>query len=458
MNQQPSTIVAIATATGKGAIAMIRLSGKDSVSIVNKAWKRTALTFDKPRSVCLGTIFNPANGEDIDQVLATVFQAPASFTGEHMVEISCHASPWIQKEIVNIFVSLGAIPAGPGEFSRRAFMNGKIDLAKAEGIADIIASSSKAAHRIAFSQMKGTFSKELFRLREKLVEIASLIELELDFSEEDVEFADRNHLKSLSKSTITSLRTLANTFTLGNAIKNGVPIAILGATNAGKSTLLNKLLNEEKAIVSPIHGTTRDVIEDTVEINGTLFRFIDTAGIRPTDDPVERIGISRGQKAATRASLVLWLIDPTNNVNAQITTLSEFIAEHQNIPIRVVITKSDLCIPEVDICNKIPTEKKHIVSAITGEGIDLLINALSVDFSTDAAGSDIIISNARHNLALTLTAEALERAVTGLDNDLPTDLIAQEIREATHHLGEITGDINSDTLLHNIFSHFCIGK
>ncbi len=450
---QHDTIVAVSTPNGSGGIAVIRVSGKDAIEIVNSAWKGKNLLAVDSHTAHLGRIVNIDN-EIIDEVVATVFRSPNSFTGENTIEISCHGSKWIQRELVNELIRRGCRSALGGEFSQRAFINGKIDLAEAEGIADLIASSSRAAHRIAISQMKGDFSKKLLELRQQLLNFVSLIELELDFSEEDVEFADRTHLTDLAQEIKSMLDSLTRSFSIGSVIKSGIPIALVGATNVGKSTLLNRLLNEDKAIVSDVHGTTRDVIEDTIEIEGILFRIIDTAGLRETADIVENLGIERTRNKISNASLILWIIDPTNNPEEQIRQMNQYrgkLSSDQRLI--TVINKSDTLTNSHDLLDEAVT-----ISAKTGDGIEKLITAITSGYTSKVSEHDIIITNARHYDALLHASESIERAIQGLQSGISGDFVSQDIRETMHYLGEITGTISTDDLLGNIFANFCIGK
>ncbi|MBR4887423.1 MAG: tRNA uridine-5-carboxymethylaminomethyl(34) synthesis GTPase MnmE [Muribaculaceae bacterium] len=449
------TIAAIATAPGMGGIAVIRVSGKDAVAIVSTIWKGKDLTSLTSHTAHLGHIVSDT-GDIIDQVVVTLYRAPRSFTGEDVVEIAAHGSTWIQNEIINELVRHGCRPARGGEFSQRAFLNGKVDLAEAEGIADLIASSSRAAHRIAMSQMKGEFSSKLSTLRGQLLNFVSLLELELDFSEEEVEFADRSQLISLATEIKTIVDNLADSFSIGASIKEGIPIAIAGVTNVGKSTLLNRLLRDDKAIVSDVHGTTRDFVEDTMQINGILFRFIDTAGLRDTDDIVENIGIQRAEKKIKDASLILWVIDPTSDIAPQLERLNAAdsqLSEHQQLI--VIVNKAD-----VDTLDHSLLARHDVIhlSAKTGQGITDLESKLTDIFRTQTDRHDIIVTNARHYQALLSASEALSRALDALNINLPGDLVSQDIRQAMYHLGEITGEISTDDLLGNIFANFCIGK
>ena len=449
------TIAAIATSPGMGGIAVIRVSGKDAVAIVNSIWKGKDLTTLTSHTAHLGHIVSDT-GDIIDQVVVTLYRAPRSFTGEDVVEIAAHGSTWIQNEIMNELVRHGCRPARGGEFSQRAFLKGKVDLAEAEGIADLIASSSRAAHRIAMSQMKGEFSSKLSTLRGQLLNFVSLLELELDFSEEEVEFADRSQLISLATEIKTIVDNLADSFSIGASIKEGIPIAIAGVTNVGKSTLLNRLLRDDKAIVSDVHGTTRDFVEDTMQINGILFRFIDTAGLRDTDDIVENIGIQRAEKKIKDASLILWVIDPTSDIAPQLERLNAAdsqLSEHQQLI--VIVNKADVATLDHSLLAR--HDVIHL-SAKTGQGITDLESKLTDIFRTQTDRHDIIVTNARHYQALLSASEALSRALDALNINLPGDLVSQDIRQAMYHLGEITGEISTDDLLGNIFANFCIGK
>lgn len=472
-----STITAISTPYGAGGIAVVRLSGPEALAIADKAWKGSRLSGVATHTAHLGTITD-SDGSALDQAVATVFRAPGSFTGEDTVEFSVHGSKWIQCRVVERLIELGARAADAGEFSRRAFANGRMDLAQVEGVADLIAASSRAAHRLAMRQVSGAFSRRLDALRDSLIELASLLELELDFSEEEVEFADRRRLSEITAETLAMTERLAATYAAGRAFKEGVPVAIAGAPNAGKSTLLNTLLGEDKAIVSDIPGTTRDVIEDTREIGGVLFRFYDTAGLRDTAETVERIGIDRARDVIGRAAIVLWLVDSTldreelterlEEIKGQINAYSE--ARHV-----VLLTKSDKNggVGEVLPEELQRSESDEVFSAIKRTGnIELLpisaksgmnlqeleerlVKIAKTDHNPDA---ELIVTNARHHALLEAGAVALRRVAEGLETGLSADLIAQDVREALHHLGELTGAVTTDTLLATIFSRFCIGK
>lgn len=529
------TIAAISTAPGTGGIAVIRVSGPEAFGIVSGCWTGKNLDECRTHTAHLGRIVG-ADGEPIDKVVLTLFRAPNSYTGENCVEISCHGSVWIQREIVNRLVRLGARPAEPGEFTQRAFMNGRMDLAQAEGVVDLIAASSRAAHRLAMQQANGSFSRHLESLRSQLVDYASLLELELDFSEEEVEFADRKRLLDLADEIIRVIRGLADSYAAGKAFKEGIPVVIAGAPNAGKSTLLNRLLDEEKAIVSDIPGTTRDIIEDTREIDGILFRFVDTAGLRRTDDTVERIGIERAEERLSRAAVILWLVDASTSSKASAASetgatdssesignieiesaLMEIQEKISSLPSAhhiILLNKSDLTpttsgsrnivekndsrevidnnnasfslghpdskttndseftyinvFPESGIETRRTLPGSGIVtsmipvisvSAKTGVGIDAVIEKM-VEIAKEGANpeNDIIVSNARHYALLLKGLEAMERSRDALQLGISADFIAQDVRDALHHLGALTGSITTPDLLATIFSRFCIGK
>ena len=570
MNSINDTIAAISTPAGSGGIAIVRVSGPEALAIVNDAWKGTDLTLAESHTVHLGKYFT-LDSNLLDEGVATIFKAPKSFTGENVVEIGVHGSTWIQREILADLVKRGARIANPGEFTQRAFLNGRLDLAQAEGVADLIAASSKAAHDMAINQTRGSFSKEFETLRNKLVEFASLLELELDFSEEDVEFADRSSLLSLLDQIIAKVDSLAASYSQGNAIKNGVPVVIAGVPNAGKSSLLNLILGDDKAIVTDIPGTTRDIIEDTVEIDGILYRFIDTAGLRETNDVVEEIGVNRALQALAKAFIVIWLLDSTAALAPQLIPLQEFQDAHPDKPLITLLNKSDLPTseaslngaeaslngaeasigaeasslhkqslgpddPDTGVEASIGAEASSLqkrslrpddadtgaevpigaeasslqkqspeadTSHIGAEASSLQQHSLRPDYSNTGAEvsigaeasslqkqiptipfstktkqglssllstlkslatagqnpeTDIIVSNARHYEALTKASQSLARTKQALITGLPADLVAQDIREAIARLGSITGSITSDTLLHSIFSRFCIGK
>ena len=457
------TIAAPATIPGTGAVAIVRVSGPKAFTIVDKVvtLRSGKVTEAKGYTVHFGSV------SDLDDVLVTVFRAPHSYTGEDSVEISIHSSEYIASELLQRLLSAGARAAEPGEFTRRAFLNGKLDLAQAEAVADIISSNAEASHRVAYAQLKGGFSKELSALREQLVEMASLLELELDFSEEDVEFASRGRLHSLLNETISHIEMLGASFRIGNAIKKGVPVAIAGAANTGKSTLLNALLGEDRAIVSDIAGTTRDTIEETLTIGGILFRFVDTAGIRRTDETVERLGIDRTFEAIDRAEIVLGVLDrtlPKDEILASAKQLSE-AAKNAGARLIIVLNKADLALNKnVIIENSIVSlieNKEDIVtlSAKTGLGLENLKNRLEQLVKARIGDENsTLVTNLRHYEALTEAASSLRRARTALSSGIPSDLVAEDLRSALTSLGSITGTITTPDILQNIFSHFCIGK
>lgn len=460
------TIAAISSAPGIGGIALIRVSGKDALkncdSVFVPQTKKNSLTTQKPFSIGFGKIVT-RSGEVVDEVLVSVFKAPHSFTGEDVVEISCHGSVFIQQQILQLLLENGCTLAQPGEFTQRAFLNGKMDLSQAEAVADLIASTSAASHRMALNQMRGGFSDALAKLRTQLLDFVSLVELELDFTEEDVEFADRSQLKQLTTEINELITRLADSFRVGNALKNGIPVALVGETNVGKSTLLNLLLNEEKAIVSDIHGTTRDSIEDSVDINGINFRFIDTAGIRNTKDKVENMGIERTYQKIEQASIVLWLIDCTQ-VSEHIEWLTDRIAKRaEGKKIILVFNKIDKIIEdEREILSELFEQfegERIYISARNKINTDKLQKALVEAAQIPEINSgDVIVNNVRHYEALINAKTAINRVIEGLDSDISGDFLSQDIRECMHYLGEITGQISNDEILGNIFSKFCIGK
>lgn len=464
---EKNTICAISTPAGQGGVAVIRISGSEAYEISDKIFRSAKgnikISEQQPYTLQYGKIIN---GEEIlDEVIVAVFKAPNSFTGEDTVEITCHGSLYIQQELLRLLIVHGCRLAEAGEFTRRAFMNGKMDLSQAEAVADLIASSSAASHRLAINQMRGGFSQELKNLREQLLNFVSLVELELDFSEEDVEFADRTQLKDLAHNIHIIISKLVNSFSLGNAIKNGIPVAIVGETNAGKSTLLNLLLNEEKAIVSDVHGTTRDAIEDTVNINGITFRFIDTAGIRDTGDEIESLGIERTFKKIRQASIVVWMIDSTR-FDKKIEKLAEkIIPQIHNKELIIVFNKVDRIDPEEQLVLEeefLPElkAKRIYISAKykknTEELETALMNAANLPEINE---NDVVVTNIRHYEALSNAFESIVRINKGLEENISGDFLSQDIRECLHFLGEITGgEITTDEILGTIFSRFCIGK
>lgn len=460
------TIAAISTAPGVGGIAVIRISGNQSIEIVSSIFKankkdveiKTASAYQ----AIYGTIYECE--EEIDKVVVTLFRAPHSFTREDVVEISCHGSIYIQQRILSLLINKGCRLATAGEFTQRAFFNGKMDLSQAEAVADLINSQTKAAHSVALNQMKGTFSNKLSLLREKLLHLVSLLELELDFGDhEELEFADRKELIQISNELHNEIKKLTSSFSTGNAIKNGIPVSIIGNTNVGKSTLLNHIIGEEKAIVSDIPGTTRDIIEDVVNINGISFRFIDTAGIRSTSDTIEKIGIERSYNAINHSQIVIWVIDGSNYEIEKINDIKQYLLESGKIII-TVINKIDIATQQ-----QLDTIKLHLsdtlnnillISAKKEQYIEELTNLLyeKAGISEDI-NNDIIVNNVRHYEALQHSLESIERIIEGLNNNIPSDFIAQDARETIHYLSEITGgEITTPEVLSNIFSKFCIGK
>ena len=465
------TICAPATALGSGAISIVRVSGPDALTIAEKVVKLRKGTLSNADGYTLhyGVVHDGA--DVLDEVLAMVFKAPHSYTGEDSVEISCHASSYIVQRIMFLLIDAGARAAEPGEFTKRAFVNGKMDLAQSEAVADLIASGSKASHRIALNQLRGGYSEELQKMRSKLLEITSLMELELDFSEEDVQFADRTELRKLTDEACALISSLAGTFRLGNAIKNGVPVAIAGAVNSGKSTLLNALVGEDRAIVSDIAGTTRDTIEDTVTIGTTLFRFIDTAGIRDASETIEKLGIERTFKKISQADIVLAVLDltlPTDQIKADANVIlaSSDLSAQQVIFVGNKADKkaSNKNVNDILSFVSLTDNQQHTplfieISALTGSGVPQLKELLEKTQLNRIDGtSSVLVSNARHYAELTAALQDLKRVREALDTSLSTELIAQDLRSALSHLGSITGEFTTDQILSQIFSHFCIGK
>ena len=447
------TIVALATPPGVSALAILRVAGNQSIELTNRIFKGKDLSKQKTHTLHFGKIIK--GDEVIDEVLVSVFVAPHSFTGENLVEISCHGSNYIVAKILKTLVEEGARYAQAGEFTRRAFLNGKFDLVQAEAIADLIHSDSEISHQLAMNQMRGGFSNKISYLREHLVNFASLLELELDFSEEDVEFADRTHLKNLIVEMQQEINVLADSFSLGNVLKEGVPTVIAGKPNAGKSTLLNALLNEDKAMVSEIAGTTRDVIEDEISIGGIKFRFIDTAGLRETEDKLEAMGIARTRKKMDEASLIIYLYDINTTSESELEEVDKEL-NARNIPYILVANKADSA-SSVNTKYLIPDTLS--ISASTGLGIEELKERLLQLVKVDGFKSgNTIVTNARHHENLLKVASALQLTIDALTNDLSNDFLALEIRQALHYLGELTGKITTEDLLGNIFSKFCIGK
>lgn len=449
------TIVALSTPEGVGAIAVIRLSGTDAVRIVNQVFAGKDLEAQPTHTLHFGTI---RDGKQVlDEVVVSLFKAPHSFTKENVVEISCHGSPFIVRKLIQLLLQKGGRLAQPGEFTKRAFMHGQFDLAQAEAVADLIASDSEATHKAALNQMRGGFSEEIKALRAQLVNFASMIELELDFVEEDVEFADRKQLEKLINDILQVINQLISSFDLGNVIKNGVPTVIAGKPNAGKSTLLNALLNEEKAIVSDIPGTTRDFIEDEINIGGISFRFIDTAGLRETTDKVEAIGVQRTYEKMRQASLIIYLFDLEHD-NLQDIHRAVNQLENQGIPFIKVGNKTDRA--QHDLLKAVQQmEDVVFISAEKRDNLEGLKEKVMDFVDLDKfKNSNTIVTNVRHYQGLLQTRESLEDVLRGLDDQVTHDFLAQDIRHALHHLGEITGEITTDDLLGNIFSKFCIGK
>lgn len=460
------TICAVATASG-GAIGIIRVSGTEAIRITDKIFRpvdkhSTPLDKRDANTINFGFIRN-GKDEIIDEVLVSIFRAPHSYTGEDSVEISCHGSSYVLQQVMRLLIENGCRSAGPGEYTQRAFLNGKMDLSQAEAVADLIKSTSAATHRMAMNQMRGGFSHELSTLRDKLLKLTSLMELELDFSDhEELEFADRDELKQIALQVKSKISGLATSFNLGNAIKNGIPVAIIGETNAGKSTLLNTLVGEDRAIVSDIHGTTRDVIEDTVNINGTVFRFIDTAGIRDTTDTIERLGIDLTFKKINQADIIIWMVDATEKSD-RIKEISEKLYPLCNDK-QLIVAYNKTDITNQPVCTeieKIPPHAHQIrISAKFGTNIDKLKQMLLTFANVpEISQSDIIITNTRHYEALIRSLEAVNRVIDGINENIPSDLVAQDLRECLSRLAEITGgEITSEETLQNIFKHFCIGK
>ena len=457
------TICAIATAQG-GAIGIIRVSGPEAISITDHHFRPiqgASLAERKARTAIFGHLVGD-DGAMLDEVLVTLFRAPYSYTGEDSVEISCHGSSYILQQALRLLIDGGCRLAAPGEYTQRAFLNGKMDLSQAEAVADLIASTSAATHRLALSQLRGGFSKELSALRDKLLHLTSLMELELDFSDhEELEFADRSELSQIADDIERVISRLTHSFNVGNAIKNGVPVAIIGETNVGKSTLLNALVGEERAIVSDIHGTTRDVIEDTVNLHGITFRFIDTAGIRQTTDVVESIGIERTYQKMQQASIVLWMIDANKSeIRNQKSEIRDALSDK---PTLLLFNKCDQVSPEeraaLEQAYAHIDAPKLFISAKSRIGLDTLESHLvEAAALPDISQSDVIVTNARHYEALTHALDAIRRVQDGLAMNLSGDFVSQDLRECIHHLSDIVGEVSTDSVLQNIFKHFCIGK
>ena len=442
------TIAAISTPHGKGGIAIIRLSGCNAIDIANRFMKH--LCDHKPVFTC----FTNEN-QIIDEVIATLYKAPHSYTGEDTVEISCHGSIYIQQTILQNLIDAGAELAQPGEFTRRAFFNGKLNLSQAEAVGDLIDSTSNAACQLALSQLRGGYQQLLATLRNDLIDLTSLLELELDFSQEDVEFADRNQLQNIATKALDEIKKLRHSFHLGNAIKQGIPVAIVGEPNAGKSSLLNALLHDDRAIVSDIAGTTRDTIEERISINGFEFRFIDTAGLRNTNDPIEILGVDRAKNALLNADIIIYVHDatiPLSRAHQQIKTITKLTSNHPNNSQKLIAVAN-----KCDLINEFKAEHFVAVSAKTGYGIDLLTEKLTENLQQHNL-SDVMLTNLRHYEVLGRAEEALTSVKNELSNNTPSDLVAVDLRDAIHHIGTITGEVTTNEILGTIFSKFCIGK
>ncbi len=452
------TIVALSTPTGVGAIGVIRLSGPASIAICEKIFPALKLKEAATHTLHFGLVMDEK--QVVDEAVVGLFKAPKSYTCQDVVEISCHGSPYILQQVLQLLIKQGARPARPGEFTMRAFLNGRFDLSQAEAVSDLIASESQAAHHIAMNQMRGGFSNELKQLRQKLVDFASLIELELDFSEEDVEFANRGQLVNLLADMISKISKLSESFKLGNVLKNGVATVIAGRPNAGKSTLLNALLNEERAIVSDIPGTTRDTIEEIISIQGIAFRLTDTAGIRNAADLIEREGVERTMQKIKQASIVLYLFDADEMSLTEVIGDIQKLGHEDNIEVLPVANKIDKVSTEDEVKNKFKgIENLITISAKSGKGIEELKNRLcSAALQGANMQHDVVLTNARHYESLQRTMQNLSHAKNGIESKLSGELVASDIRSALTHLGEITGEVTTDDLLGNIFSRFCIGK
>lgn len=473
MTNATDTICAISTAPGVGGIAVARISGPQAIAVADAVFSGRSRLADTPGATARFGTVSDSEGRPLDQAVATVFRAPRSYTGEDTVELSVHGSRYVQRELLASLQKAGARMAEAGEFTRRAFTSGKMDLAEAEAVADVIASNSRAAHRIALSQMRGGVSQRLAALRAALLDLSSLMELELDFSEEEVEFASREKLLEIARGIETETTRLASTFRTGAAVREGIPVAIVGATNAGKSSLLNALLGDNRAIVSDIHGTTRDTVEELMPLGDYIFRFIDTAGLRHTSDAIETIGINRSYEAASRAQIILAVTDPTQPLSrAALDDLTNRINHSEtNLPgedptIIALINKTDIASAdditqaETYITSHLPTTPVLTISTVSGEGLDNLRRQLTAtaEHNCGNASEDTLITNARHARALQDATASTARIIDGLRSGLSGDFIAQDIRETLHHLGTITGAITTPEILSTVFSRFCIGK
>lgn len=453
------TICAVSTPPGRGGIAVVRVSGPRALGIVQRHWQGKPLAGMASHTVHLGQLTDNA-GDVLDQAVLTIYRAPNSFTGEDVVELACHGSTWIQQQVIQTLIDTGCRHATAGEFTRRAFANGRMDLSQAEAVADVIEAQSRAAHHVAMNQMRGRYSDELRVLRDKLLRFVSLIELELDFGEEDVTFAPRGEVTALAREIHGLIDRLADSYREGNAIRNGLPVAIVGQTNAGKSTLLNALLGDNRALVSDIHGTTRDTIEDTVMMGGMLLRFIDTAGLRQSSDTVEQMGIERTWQAIDKASIVLWVVDVTS---ADTSMIHDILTRCHGKAFITILNKTDLdddFAARSELNDLLPEGTPIVaISAKSASDIDALRALIVKTAAMPQVDSDaVIVTNARHYQALTRARAAIARAIDGLDSGLSGDLLDQDIRECLHWLGEITGEITTDAILGEIFAHFCIGK
>ena len=450
---QTDTIIALSTPPGSGAIGVIRLSGPDAITLTNEVFSGKDLTQQASHTLHFGLIKDQS--VIVDEVVAGLFVAPKSYTKENVVEISCHGSNYIIQQIINLFIKKGARPAKPGEFTLRAFLNGAFDLSQAEAVADLIASDSKASHDVALQQMRGGFANELKNLREQLIHFASMIELELDFAEEDVEFVNHEQLRGLVARLLAHISMLISSFEVGNVLKNGVPVVIAGRPNVGKSTLLNALLNEERAIVSDIAGTTRDTIEDELNINGIIFRFIDTAGIRETADSIEAKGVERTLARMKQAKLIIYMVDALQTPNELQTQLIDL--QKLDIPYLALVNKADLFTPQQR--EEFAKHEVLFLSAKDGVGVEELKTKLLEKVNLNHINtSDTLVTNIRHVEALKQTESALQRVMGNIDNPVTSDFLAMDIKQALHYLGEITGEVTTDDLLENIFTKFCIGK